>query len=100
MANTYDLGDVVRLTGTWTDPLNSDAALDPTAVNLSIRNPAGTVTTYVYGDDAELVKSSTGVYYLDLDLDTAGIWHYRFFSTGTGKAAEEEYLTVIAPQAV
>jgi hypothetical protein len=94
MANTYDLGDKVRVTGTFTDPLNSDAAIDPTAVKCSVRSPSEVVTTYIYGTDVAVKKASTGVYYLDLSLDTAGRWYYRWWSTGTGAAADEQAMIV------
>ena len=92
MGNRYDQGDLVRVIGTWTDPLNSDTPIDPTAVNLSVKTPAGVVTTYVYGVDGEVVKSSTGVYYSDISLSEGGTWTYRWWSTGTRQAAEEEVL--------
>jgi hypothetical protein len=91
MANTYDVGDEVRITGTFTDADGN--AQDPTAVFFAFLAPSATsATTYEYGTDAELVKDSTGVYYVDLDLDEAGLWRYRFYSTGTGQAADEGYL--------
>ena len=96
----YDLGDEVRCTGTFTDPNNSNAAVDPTVVKVSVRNPASTVTTYTYLTDAAVIKSATGIYYIDVDASSAGRWYYRWFSTGTGKAAEEESFTVEQPQAV
>jgi hypothetical protein len=84
---SYDIGDVVRCTGTFTTA--AGVATDPTAVNFRVKTPAGTVTTYVYGTDAELVKASTGVYYVDVSLTMAGSWTYRFYSTGVGQAAAE-----------
>jgi hypothetical protein len=92
--SVYDVGDQVRLIGKWTDPNNSYAVVDPTAVNCSILAPSGTLTTYVYGVDADLKKESTGIYYLDLDIDESGDWCYRWFSTGTAQAAEENKFTV------
>ncbi len=49
----------------------------------------------VYGTDAELVKSATGVYHVDVDADEAGIWRYRFESgSGVGQAATEGHFKV------
>jgi len=90
--NTYDLGDLIRVTGTFTD--SASAAQDPTAVKLSFKDPSGNVTTYVYVTDAQLVKSATGIYYVDIDLDEVGTWWYRFWSTGTGQASGETRLEV------
>lgn len=92
MANTYDVGDEIRVTGTFTN--SAGTATDPTAVLFKVKNPAGTITTYTYGTDAELVKSATGVYYVDLDLATSGTWYTRFYSTGTGQAAVESTINV------
>jgi len=96
MANTYDTGDLVRVTGTFTTA--AGVALDPTALYLKYKNPAGTVTTLTYGVDAAVVKDSTGVYHVDISATTAGVWMYRWYSTGTGQAAEEHWFTVNASQ--
>lgn len=87
--NTYDVGDLIRCSGAFTDA--DSAVLDPTAVLFKFKNPAETTTTYTYGTDAELVKDSVGNYHVDIDTNAAGIWHYRFESTGTGQAAGENY---------
>ena len=92
MANVHDLGDLVRCTGTFTDE-NGDAH-DPTTVLFSVKNPAGTTTTYTYGVDAALVKDSTGVYHVDVDASAVGWYYYRFYSTGSGQASEEEKFEV------
>lgn len=97
--NKHDLGDLVKVTGTFTDPDNSDAAIDPTVVKLSFRNPAGTVTTWTYGG-GEITKVSTGVYTANIDANAAGRWYYRWWSTGTGQAAEEQSFQVVGGKAV
>lgn len=86
--NRYQIDDDVRCQCTFT---NSDttAVVDPTAVMFQARSPAGTVTSYTYGTDAQLTRVSTGVYRATVDANAVGIWHYRFYSTGTGKAAGE-----------
>lgn len=87
--NVYTAGTLVRVTGTLTVTATG-TALDPDAVTVAYRRLADeTNTTLVYGTDAELVKSATGVYYVDIDADTAGMWVYRFASTGDGQAAQE-----------
>ena len=96
----YDQGGKVRVTGTFTDPFNGDAAIDPTAVYISIRNPSGTVTTYQYGVEADVKRSGAGVYYYDIDVSSGGKWYYRWWSTGTGQAAEEGDFLVATHKAV
>jgi len=100
MANRYDMGDLVRVTSTWTDPLNGDAAIDPTTVYLAVQEPSGKTITYTYNVDVEVVRSSTGVYYSDISLGSAGPWYYRWYSTGTAQAAEETKIIADRPQAI
>lgn len=94
MGSYYEKGDLVYVQGTFTDPLNSDAAVDPTAVYVTFKDPSGNVTTYQYGVDAELTKASTGVYRANIDADEAGMWYYRWYSTGTGQASEPGHFKV------
>lgn len=83
----YDIGDLVRLTGTFTDL--AGVATDPTGITCSIRLPSGTVTTLTYGVDASLYRTSTGVYYTDFAPTMEGLHYYRFAGTGAVTAAEE-----------
>ena len=89
MANTYDIGDVIRVTGTWTD--TDGTAVDPGALTFSFKDPSDNSTTYTYDTDAELVKDATGVYYVDVTIDEEGTWFYRFASTSSNVAAAEGY---------
>lgn len=92
MSNLYEVGDLVRVYGTFTD--QAGTAIDPTDVFFSFKNPSKTITTYKYGVDAKLVKSATGVYYVDINANNVGIWYYRFYSTGTRQTANEGLFTV------
>lgn len=87
----YDLGETVRISVAITNAVG--AAADPTGLTIKIRNPAGTITTYTYGTDAQLVKLSTGNYYVDWSIPLAaaseGAWSYRFDGTGTNACASE-----------
>lgn len=85
--NRYDIGDLVRVTGTLTDA--DGTATDPNTVAFKIKTPAGATTTYTYGVDAEVKKSATGIYYMDVSTTAEGNWYYRIYSTGTGQAAAE-----------
>jgi hypothetical protein len=93
LANTYDKGDLVRVSAAFT---SAGAAIDPTAVTAKYKTPAGTTTTLVYGTDGALVRDSAGNYHVDVDADEVGTWYYRFASTGTGQAASEEAFRVRA----
>lgn len=89
---TYDVGDKIRLTTTFTNLAGS--ATGPTAVTFKMLLPSGSTTTYVYGTDAELVKSSTGVYYVDWTFTVADTHRYRFAGTGTVTASDEGTILV------
>lgn len=94
---TYDIGDLARLTATFT---MDGAAVDPSTVSLIVKAPDGTLTTKVYGTDAELERTATGVYRMDLTITQAGTYRYRWVSTGTGKAAEEGQFDVRSIRAI
>lgn len=85
--NTYDIGDRRRLSATFRD--EDSTLVDPTTVTFSLRDPDDFVISYVYGEDSELVRDSTGVYHVDWDIVTAGYHHWRFECTGNIAVAEE-----------
>ena len=93
MATMFDIGDKLRLTGTFTV---SAVNTDPTAVVLQVKDPTGNVTTYTYAL-AEIVKSATGVYYRDVSIDESGVWYYRWSGTGAVETAEEGRIQVRVP---
>ena len=88
---TYDKGDLLRVSASFTD--EDGDPVDPTTVTFKAK-VGSTVTSYVYGDDDEVSKDGTGNYHVDLSLDTAGTWWVRVESTGTGQAAAESSLRV------
>jgi len=96
MANTHDKGDLIRVTGTFTD--SAGTVQDPTAVYCKYRTPSRTTTTLQYSVDVALKRLSAGIYYVDISATEAGTWHYRFYSTGTGQAAGESSFFVDAKE--
>lgn len=90
--NAYDVGDRVRVYGVFTDLAGVDT--DPTTIVCKYQDPAGTETTVTY--PTSIVKASTGRYYLDIDLNAAGTWYYRWVATGAVVAAGEQSLIVRA----
>jgi len=83
----YVLGALVRCSAAFTTA--GGTAQDPGTVTFKVKAPDGTVTTYVHGTDAELVKDSTGNYHVDVSAAAAGAWHFRFAGTVSGQAAAE-----------
>lgn len=88
----YHLGDLVRISGAWTNA--AGAATDPGTVLAQYINPAGSVTSLTYPSDAALVKDSTGNYHVDINANAVGTWYYRFYSTGSGQGANEDYFVI------
>lgn len=85
MANTYDIGDVVRVTGTFTV---ASVATDPTTVTLKVEDPSGNLATYTYAL-SEVTRSGVGVFYRDVSVDEKGVWQYEWIGTGACATAEE-----------
>mgnify|MGYP001605675228 CR=1 FL=1 len=80
--NRYDFGNSVQLQGAFRD---GDGVLyDPSAVKISYRDGANTLTTKVYGVDEEIVQVSTGIYTINVFANHAGTWYYRWFSDTSG----------------
>lgn len=95
MATTYDIGDVVRVSSTFTDTGGNRA--DPTTVYFAYETPDGTAysTTYTgIGDIVQASTPSTGVFYYDITTTGLGQYEYRFSSTGLITASAESYFSV------
>lgn len=90
--NVYDIGDVARVSATFTV---GGTATDPTAITAKVQAPDLTETSYVYGV-ASVVRSSAGAYYLDIPCAAAGRYRVRWVGTGAAAAAEEASFTVRA----
>lgn len=88
--NIYDIGDLVRVTGTFTV---SGTATDPTTVVCKIQDPSGNEVTYTYSL-GEVTKSATGIFYKDVAIDESGVWYYRWIGTGACVAGGEGNLRV------
>jgi hypothetical protein len=78
-------GSIIRAKITFTDP-DTKVVLDPSAVSVVVRTPAGVTTSYVYGVAAEVVKQSVGVYYVLITLSTAGTWKWKWTGTASQKS--------------
>ena len=85
MAGSYDIGDLVTLTATFTV---ATVATDPTTISLVIEDPSANEVTYTYAL-GEITKSGTGIYTKNISIDEHGVWRYKFTGTGTCQAVEE-----------
>lgn len=87
---TYYPGHVLRFSTTFTV---SGTPTDPSTVTLTVAGPASS-TSYLYGTDAEVIKSGTGAYYADITLSSAGVWRWRWVGTGAAANPDEGSVTV------
>lgn len=94
MANSYDIGDTVRVTATFTD--TGGTLVDPAKVTFLVGSP--TVTSTETSTGSNVINPSSGVYYLDVVIDTAGAWNYRVLSTGVVDTAADDYFRVLHPR--
>lgn len=90
MANLYDVGDSIRLGALFTV---TGVAIDPTIIELDVRDPSGNTLSYSYGGGT-VSKETTGKYFRDIFVNDSGQWWYRYFGTGTVIAADEAYFIV------
>lgn len=85
--NTHDIGDLVQVDAT--EITVAGVPTDPTTLSLTVTDPTGSATVYIYGTDAELVKDSVGNYHADLLPTLAGRWAYLWGGTGAATFGEE-----------
>lgn len=85
----FDYGELARISTTFANSVGT--AVDPAVVKFRYYSQAlAAGTTYTYGTNAALVRGSTGFYYVDIDTnESAGLWYWDFYSTGTGQAADQ-----------
>ena len=90
----YDIGDAPRFSASFAV---GDVPTDPATITAKVRDPDGTITTYVHGTDAELERDAEGEYALVVPLTKDGVWFVRFEGTGNqADAATEDYVYVRA----
>lgn len=89
MANTYPVGQLVRLTGTFTDENNNP--IDPATITLTVEVNDGSTDLVV--PTTGLVNPSTGTWTYDYDAASTGLVEYRFVSA-TPQAVGQSYFVV------
>ena len=89
----FDIGDQVRCTTSFTNL--AGVATDPTTVKFKVKSPSAE-TEYVYGVDAEVVRTATGVFYVDVTFTASGSWSVRWVASGNLVSAIEQKVKVRA----
>jgi hypothetical protein len=85
----YDLGDVARISVTFEQ---GGSPVDPSTLSFEVMTPTEAMVLIEWagspGSPAdEIVHDGTGEYHIDLSLDVAGTYTYRWLTTGTAQAA-------------
>ena len=75
----FTKGQLVEVAATFT---TDDIPTDPTLVVFRVIRPFGPEESYTYGVDSEVIKSSTGLYKMDILCDDSGEFWYRVEGTG------------------
>ncbi len=93
MSQYFDEGDriEVKTTVPFRDA-DTQAAFDPDIVRFLVKDPTGSVETYIYNTHAVVTRSDTGDYTLTIDVDTGGDWYVRVEgeqSSGENRGADE-----------
>mgnify|MGYP001557957144 CR=1 FL=1 len=81
-------GSPVRVGAHFEDDDGDD--IDPTTITFTLRSPQRVETSYVYGTDEEITKSSEGDYFAEVTPDEGGRWLYAWSSTGTNRTIRFE----------
>lgn len=90
--NSYDPGNVVTISGEWTDADTGDF-VDPTTVTVQVKNPLGLMTSYVV-TSGQIVRDELGKFSLDLEPDIQGIWSYNWIGTGANKGSKQSQFKI------
>lgn len=76
---------------------SAGALVDPAVVTFRVDPPGDTAATdYIYETDVEVVRDSLGVYHINLTLDDAGRWRWKW--TGDDVAVKDGYLDTTDPE--
>lgn len=86
--DTFQVGDVKRASTAFLSLVG--VALDPTQVYFQYQRPGtSTTVTLHYGVDVQVFRTGVGLYYVDMNCDTAGTWYYQWRATGVGESCVE-----------
>jgi hypothetical protein len=75
------------------------ALYDPAAVRFRLRSPTASVQVWTYQVGVEIVRTSAGLYRIDVTLATPGVWVWRW-EGGDDVATTTEGSVAIAPSKV
>lgn len=82
----YDVGDSRRFSAQFTNIEGENQ--DPSEVTVQVRRPDDSIESFIYLEDANLIRSGTGLYSLDYVFSLKGRHQVQFFGTGDVVSAE------------
>lgn len=85
--NLYDIGDVIRVRGTFTN--SAGVGVDPSSLSLQYRRILADPLSYTTVDYTLVTRVAAGYFYYDLTPTEEGEWGYRWTGTGNNAAAAE-----------
>lgn len=91
----FEYGQTVRIN---TEVRVDNALTDASTLTCKVEDPTGAKVTYTYNSSPELTRASLGTYRLRIACSIAGIWKYRW--TSTGAAGIDEGTFLVTPQLV
>jgi len=95
-ANTFAEQNMLKFTVTFTDEATG-ALEDPTSVAFGYRVDGGSITTFVYNRDSNIVRLSQGTYAISISsTNKPGTWVWEWQSTGIAQASVSGAITVTA----
>lgn len=94
MIKEYTIGNAPRCFGEHRD-FNGDLE-NPDTAKVKVLKPDGTETEKIYLTDAEVIRVSTGLFYMDVATTMPGTWAYQWhFTKGTAAALAEHKFKVL-----
>ena len=64
----------------------------PGTITLKTKDPSGNVSTFT---SSQMTSTDTGFYYVQMNPDEEGMWHYQWITTGNGASAQVGQFSVI-----
>lgn len=97
MSATYFVGETVTISAAMELAVTGDD-LDPTTVQLLVKEPNVDTLVLTYGTDDALVRDSAGHYHADITLTSKGTWHYQWKGSDVAIAIAEGSFVATLPR--
>jgi len=89
--STFDVGEPVQLQA---EIKVDDVLTDPSSLQVQVKDPDGTVVSFTWPGDSEVVRDSVGLFRFDFPVLIAGRHVYRYNAIGLAEGVEEKSFLV------